>query len=97
MFFNVAIIYRIRGLNETVEKIINENKMRVTIKKTIAFYTARIRLLDGPNKKFSSTEWYKEEILKRCSYTEKVVKIKKEFVYEQGYHSKCMVVYVVLL
>jgi len=56
VFFNVAIIYGIRGLNEAVEKIINESKMRVTIKKIIAFYTARIRLLDGPNMKFSSTE-----------------------------------------
>ena len=70
--------------------------MRVTIKKTIACHAARIGLLDGPNIKFSSTEWHKNEIVKRCRYKEKVLKIKKEFVHEQGYYSKCIVVCAVL-
>ena len=38
------------------EKVIKDGKMKVTIKKTIVYYIVRIRLLDGPNIKFSSTE-----------------------------------------
>jgi len=65
-----------------VEEIFNRSKMRVIVKKTITYHTTRIGLLDGPNIKFSSIEWYEDKIAKRCGYIEKVLKIRKEFVYE---------------
>ena len=64
---------------------IKGNKLRVLIKKTIAYHVVRVGILDGSNIKYSNTEWYKEEIANKYGYTKRIFEIEKEFVFEQGY------------
>jgi len=56
VFLDIASIYRIRALTKSVEDVIRQNKLRILIKKTTAYYIARIGILDSPNIKYSSSE-----------------------------------------
>ena len=76
--------------------MIKENKLRVSIKKILAYHTVRVGILDSPNIKYSNIEWYEKEIANKYSYTKRIFKIKKEFIFEQGYKLKYIVVYAIL-
>ena len=56
IFFEVASIYRIRELCENQEEMIKRKELQVLAKKTIPYFTSRIRFLINPNIKFTNIE-----------------------------------------
>ena len=65
IFFNIIKIYGIRVLVADQEEFVKKNKLRIILKKTIAFHIVKVGFLDGLNIKFSNIKWYKEEIAKK--------------------------------
>ena len=45
---------------------------------------------------FSNLNWYKSEIVSVTGYYDSRFELRKEAIYEQGYRSRCIVVYMIL-
>ena len=52
----MATIYRIRVLAENIEETMKELNVKILVKKTITYHTARVGILDSPNIKYSNIE-----------------------------------------
>ena len=78
------------------EDRIKKQKIRVSIKRITDYHTTKVGIALGANLKYGSPEWYKTQLSKRCTYDDPIFEIKREWIFEKDYKSKCMVVYAIL-
>ena len=65
-----------------------QNRLNINIQK--------IGIIIGPNLQFVSKPVYKNEIYTQLKETDKIIEIKKEFVYEKDYKSQCITIFTIL-
>ena len=69
IFFKVFMPSNVRALAIYQEDFLMKHKVRLSIKKTINYYTSKIRFFAGANMEYANTEYYKKKISKRFGYT----------------------------
>ena len=58
-------------------------------------YTVRVRYFVGINTQFANSTYYEQEIAKQYQHYDKLIEIKKEYIFEKDYKSKCLTMYTV--
>ena len=95
-FFEVQTTKRVKDLNTNQVDFCIENKTSLLMKLTRVEYMKKIGFVEGINYRIALTKQYKEYLEIIGDIEEGVIEIKKEWVYQQGYRSKVLVVYSVL-
>jgi len=72
-----------------------ELRTRVNLKTTLYKHTSRIELIHRTYVNYANPTHYEYKICQRCDIALQYFEIKKEYVYEQRYRSKCLVIYTV--
>jgi hypothetical protein len=71
----------------------DKHYIHVSSKNTKIEYTNRIGYLTGIYVKIASPKYYIKDIKEKLNITEKLIDVKKEFIYEKGKYSKVLMVY----
>ena len=66
IYFDIATINGIMALIMHQEERIKREKIQLSLKKTISYYTTKIGFIAGPNLKYGSANQYKNAISKKC-------------------------------
>ena len=57
----------------------------------------KVRIIIGANLKYKSPKWYETQLTKKYEYDNPIFEIKREWIFEKDYKSKCIVVHAILL
>lgn len=95
LFFRVRTGKSIKQLIYACEDLMKELDVKIHKKYTLPEHVIKTGYVLGPNFKFANLKKYKMLITKLTGIDEEHYELRKERVYENGYPSKCMVVYAV--
>ena len=65
------------------------------MKKIINKYAVRVGYFVGVNTQFTNAMYYKWKVAKKYKHYDKILEIKKEYIFEKDYKSKCLTIYAI--
>ena len=74
-----------------------EERVRLECKTTVNEHTTKIDIITRVNLRFAVKSIYEGEIYDLCGYKDRIVKLKKEIIYEKDYKSECITVHATLV
>jgi len=96
-FIVVLITNRIGLLIKGYKAILIEEQLHLEIKITEIEHIRKIGIILGPNLWFAAKIVYETEMYNILKLEQRLLEIKKDFIYEKDYKSQCIIVFTILL
>jgi len=95
IFIDVLSQNRIRVLATYQEQFLKKYKVKLIIKRMINEYNVRVGYFVGVNTQFANAIYYEWKVAKKFQHYDKILEIKKEYIFKKDYKSKCLTIYMV--
>jgi len=93
IYIDIISQNKIRALAKYQEQFLKKYRVKLSIKRTINEHTAKVGCFAGVNTQFANVTYCKRKVVKKFQYYDKILEIKKEYIFEKDYKSKYLIIH----